>query len=107
MFELIQDTHYAFKCFCVSPEQYTCIIKYHNLGPENREISKNHFSISHSNDSASFQKKEKRKKIIMSLENWPLNGSKLHKDGSKGSDWKMLVPSNREGSFRFGLVLLG
>lgn len=29
--------------FLCATSKYTCIIKYHNLGPENRKISKNHF----------------------------------------------------------------
>lgn len=40
MFELIQETHYAFKCYCVPPQNYTYIIKYRNLGSESRGIKK-------------------------------------------------------------------
>lgn len=94
---------------CATSKLHIYIIKYHILGPEYREeLVKIIFSLSHSNDSASFQKKKKKKKIIMTLGNWPLNVSKLHKDGPKGSGWQMLVPSNtREGSSGFGLVSSG
>lgn len=90
---------------CATSKLHIYIIKYHILGPEYREeLAKIILSLSHSNDSASFQKK----KIIMTLGNWPLNVSKLHKDGPKGSGWQMLVPSNTlVGSSGFGLVLLG